>query len=70
MRGRGVSAANRSSNSIGSNSRCVVPSLHSAFKVRSTRPSAVHVSRSCAIGGRSFSEVAGQLEPQGKDPEP
>ena len=53
MRGRGVSAANRSSNSIGSNSRCVVPSLHSAFKVRSTRPSAVRVSRSCAIGGRS-----------------
>jgi hypothetical protein len=31
----------------------VVPSLQSAFKQKSTRPSALGVSRSCAIGGRS-----------------
>jgi hypothetical protein len=34
MRGRGVSAANRSSNSIGSNRSAVVPSLHSVFSFR------------------------------------
>jgi hypothetical protein len=52
MRGRGVNAANRSSSSIGSNRSAVVPSLHSVFKVRTTRPSAVRLNRSCAIGGR------------------
>ena len=47
MRGRGVSAASRSSRSTGSNRSAVVPSLHSAFRVSSTRPSVVRVSRSC-----------------------
>jgi len=52
-RGRGVMAARRSSSSAGSNSSCVVPSLHRRRSRSHTRPSPVSSIRSCAIGGRS-----------------
>jgi transposase len=38
MSGRGVSAASRPSNSIGSNGSAIVPSLHLVFRVRGARP--------------------------------
>ncbi len=53
MRGRGVSAANRARNSIGSNTRCVVPSDHRRRSVSLACPSLVTESRSCATSGRS-----------------
>jgi len=53
IRGRGVSAASRSSSSTGSKRSCVVPSAHRCRRSRTTCPSAVRCSRSAAMGGRS-----------------
>lgn len=51
--GRGVSAANRSSSSTGSKTRCVVPSVHRRRSSSTVFSSGVTRNRSCPTGGRS-----------------
>lgn len=50
--GRGTNGANRSSISVGVNTRCVVPSVHGHCRARTTRPSRRPSSRCWPRGGR------------------